>query len=105
MCSSDLLDEEVKQGRDRLVLLRNAINRTESETVSARSRATILIEQLKQNREESSVYDATTLAKRERIEKLKAAARPHASRQGNGGQKTAAFGMAVWANFALSMVG
>lgn len=66
------LDEEVKQGREHLVLLRNAIDRTESETVSARSRASILIEQLKQNKEESSVYDATTLAKRERIEKLKA---------------------------------
>lgn len=66
------LDEEVKTGRERLVLLRNAIQRTESQTASARSRATVLIEQLKTNREESSVYDATTLAKRERIEKLKA---------------------------------
>ena len=65
------LDEEVTQGRERLVLLRNAIRKTESETASASSRASVLIEQLRTSKEESSSYDQTTLAKRERIEKLK----------------------------------
>jgi len=65
------LDEEVTQGRERLVLLRNAIRKTESETASASSRASVLIEQLRTSKEESSSFDQTTLAKRERIEKLK----------------------------------
>ncbi|MFN7271209.1 MAG: VWA domain-containing protein [Gammaproteobacteria bacterium] len=66
------LEEEVVRGAKNLVLLRNALQRTDSETVSAASRATRLIEELQQRREEASIYDATTLAKRERIEKLKA---------------------------------
>jgi hypothetical protein len=66
------LEEEVVRGAKNLVLLRNALQRTDSETVSAASRATRLIEELQQRREEASIYDASTLAKRERIEKLKA---------------------------------
>ncbi|MFM7707522.1 MAG: VWA domain-containing protein, partial [Gammaproteobacteria bacterium] len=66
------LEEEVVRGARNLVLLRNALQRTDSETVSAASRATRLIEELQRRREEASIYDATTLAKRERIEKLKA---------------------------------
>ncbi len=66
------LEEEVLQGARNLVLMRNSLEKTESETVSAMSRATRLIEELQRKREEASIYDATTLAKRERIEKLKA---------------------------------
>ncbi|MFO1425987.1 MAG: hypothetical protein U1F11_03240 [Steroidobacteraceae bacterium] len=66
------LEEEVLTGAKNLVRLRNTLQQTRSETVSAESRATRLIEELQKRREESSIYDATTLAKRERIEKLKA---------------------------------
>lgn len=67
-----MLEEEVLAGAKNLVVLRNTLQRTESETVSATSRATQLIEELQRKREESFIYDAETLAKRERIEKLKA---------------------------------
>lgn len=66
------LEEEVIRGARNLVELKNALQKTESETVSATSRATQLIEELQRKREESFIYDSTTLAKRERIEKLKA---------------------------------
>ncbi len=66
------LEEEVIRGARNLVELKNALQKTESETVSASSRATQLIEELQRKREESFIYDSTTLAKRERIEKLKA---------------------------------
>lgn len=66
------LEEEVLAGAKNLVVLRNTLQRTESETVSATSRATQLIEEMQRKREESFIYDAETLAKRERIEKLKA---------------------------------
>ncbi|MFM7627710.1 MAG: VWA domain-containing protein [Gammaproteobacteria bacterium] len=66
------LEEEVVRGAKNLVLLRNTLQRTDSETASAASRATRLIEELQRRREEASIDDATTLAKRERIEKLKA---------------------------------
>jgi outer membrane murein-binding lipoprotein Lpp len=66
------LEEEVLAGAKNLVVLRNSLQRTESETISATSRATQLIEELQRKREESFIYDADTLAKRERIEKLKA---------------------------------
>jgi hypothetical protein len=66
------LEDEVIRGARNLVELRNALQRTESETVSATSRATRLIEELQRKREESFIYDSTTVAKRERIEKLKA---------------------------------
>ncbi len=66
------LEEEVLVGARNLVLLRNTLQKTESETAAASSRATRLIEELQRKREESSIYDADTIAKRERIEKLKA---------------------------------
>lgn len=66
------LEEEVLIGAKNLVVLRNTLKKTESETLSASSRATQLIEELQRKREESFIYDAETLAKRERIEKLKA---------------------------------
>ena len=67
-----LLEEQVVSGAKNLVLLRNTLQRTDDETASAASRATQLIETLQQRREESAIYDASTLAKRERIERLKA---------------------------------
>jgi len=66
------LEEEVLLGAKNLIRLRNSLQRTESETVSATSRATQLIEELQRKREESFIYDAETLAKRKRVEKLKA---------------------------------
>ena len=66
------LEDEVLAGAKNLVALKNTLQRTESETVSATSRATQLIEELQRKREESFIYDAETLAKRERVEKLKA---------------------------------
>jgi hypothetical protein len=66
------LEEEVLVGARNLVLLKNTLQKTESETTAASSRATRLIEELQRKREESSIYDADTIAKRERIEKLKA---------------------------------
>jgi hypothetical protein len=66
-----LLEEEVLRGAKNLVLLRNTLEKTESETVSAASRATQLIEELQRRREEAFIYDSSTLAKRERIEQLK----------------------------------
>jgi hypothetical protein len=66
------LEDEVLAGAKNLVVLRNTLQRTESETLSATSRATQLIEELQRKREESFIYDAETLAKRERVEKLKA---------------------------------
>lgn len=67
-----MLEEEVLRGARNLVELKNALQKTESETVSATSRATMLIEELQRRREESFIFDADTLAKRERIERLKA---------------------------------
>ena len=65
------LQEEVLEGERNLVRLRNQLQQTDSDTVSASSRAKRLIEELQKRKDESSVYDETTLAKRERIEKLK----------------------------------
>ena len=66
------LEEEVLDGARNLVRLRNSLQQTESETAAAASRATRLIEELQRKREEASIYDSDTLAKRERIERLKA---------------------------------
>jgi von Willebrand factor type A domain len=66
------LEEQVLVGTKNLVVLRNALEKTESETVSASGRSTRLIETLSKEREQLSTYDQTTLARRERIEKLKA---------------------------------
>ena len=67
-----LLEEQVLEGTKNLVVLRNSLAKTTSETVSAASRATRLIEQLKVERDQGSIYDDSTIARREHIEKLKA---------------------------------
>jgi len=66
------LEEEVLEGTRGLVVLRNTLEKTDSETASAAARANQLIDELRKRREESSQYDETTVAQRERIEKLKA---------------------------------
>jgi hypothetical protein len=66
------LEEEVLVGTRNLVVLRNTLEKTESETASAAKSATKLLADLKVQRLEMSAYDATSLARRERIEKLKA---------------------------------
>ena len=66
------LEEEVLVGTRNLVVLRNTLEKTESETASAATRSTRLIADLKVQRLEMAAYDATSLARRERIEKLKA---------------------------------
>jgi len=66
------LEEEVLVGTRNLVVLRNTLEKTETDTASAASRATRLIADLTTQRLQMSAYDATSLARRERIEKLKA---------------------------------
>jgi hypothetical protein len=66
------LEEEVLVGVRNLAVLRNTLQETRSETVSATSRATQLIEELQRTRDQGARDDETTLARRERIEKLKA---------------------------------
>lgn len=66
------LEEEVLTGTRNLVLLRNTLEKTESETASAAQRSTRIVEELRRRREQMSTYDETSLARRERIEKLKA---------------------------------
>jgi anti-sigma28 factor (negative regulator of flagellin synthesis) len=66
------LEEEVLIGTRNLVALRNTLEKTESETASTAARATKLLQDLSVQRLEMSAYDATSLARRERIEKLKA---------------------------------
>src|SRR5688500_10159537 len=66
------LEEEVLVGTRNLVVLRNTLEKTESEAASASARSTKLLQDLKVQQLEMSAYDATSLARRERIERLKA---------------------------------
>jgi hypothetical protein len=66
------LEEEVLLGTRNLVILRNTLNKTETDTASASEKSQQLLIQLKANRIQMSAYDETSLARRERIEKLKA---------------------------------
>src|SRR4029453_11328958 len=66
------LEEEVLTATRNLVVLRNTLNKTESEAASASEKSAQLLAQLKANRVQMSAYDETSLARRERIEKLKA---------------------------------
>lgn len=68
----DRLEEEVLAGTRNLVVLRNALETTRSETASAAARTKQILAELESRREQVSTYDATSLARRERIEKLKA---------------------------------
>jgi anti-sigma28 factor (negative regulator of flagellin synthesis) len=66
------LEEEVLIGARNLAILRNTLNKTESDTASASERSKQLLTQLRESRVQMSSYDETSLARRERIEKLKA---------------------------------
>jgi anti-sigma28 factor (negative regulator of flagellin synthesis) len=66
------LEEQVLEGTRNLVVLRNTLDKTESETASATKRAQELLAELKAQQLQMSAYDATALARRQRIEKLKA---------------------------------
>jgi hypothetical protein len=66
-----LLDEQVKRGTKNLVELKNTLEKTQSETISAASRATRMIETLKASRDTGASDEQATLAARERVEKLK----------------------------------
>lgn len=65
------LEEEVLEGTRNLVVLRNDLEKTEAERVSAANRSLKLIEELRKEKEQLSVYDKDSLARREHIEKLK----------------------------------
>jgi hypothetical protein len=67
----DRLEEEVLEGHQDLVELRNTVRETERETVLASGLSRRLIEALTEVREELATYDASTLAKREHVNKLK----------------------------------
>lgn len=66
------IEEEVLVGARNLVVLRNTLEKTESETATAANRATRLVEELQRTREQGSIYDETSLARKEQLEKLKA---------------------------------
>ncbi len=66
------LEEQVLEGTRNLVILRNTLEKTKSDRASAAAKSTRLIAELKAQRIQMSAYDETSLARRERIEKLKA---------------------------------
>jgi len=66
------LEEEVLAGTRNLVQLRNALEKTESETASTAARVAALVTEMESKREQLSTFDETSLARRQRIEKLKA---------------------------------
>jgi hypothetical protein len=67
----DKLEEEVLVGHQDLVELRNSVRETEREAVLASGLSRRLIETLTEVQEELATYEASTLAKREHVEKLK----------------------------------
>ncbi len=71
MAEVNRLEEEVLIGTKNLVILRNAVQKVDSDRANAETRSTKLIADLKVNQHEMSAYDQTSLARRERIEKLK----------------------------------
>jgi len=66
------LEEEVITGTRNLVVLRNTLEKTESETARAAQRTTQIVEELRRRREQMSIFDNDSLARRQNIEKLKA---------------------------------
>jgi hypothetical protein len=66
------VEEQVLVGTRDLVVLRNTLEKTQSETASAASKATQLVTEMQKRRVELATYDETSLARRARIEKLKA---------------------------------
>lgn len=68
----DKLEEDVRVGTRNLVVLRNTMEKTNSETASDAEHARRLISEMESKREQLSTYDATSVARREHIERLKA---------------------------------
>jgi hypothetical protein len=66
------LEEEVLTGTRNLVVLRNALEKTQSETASAAERASRILTELEQRRLQVARFDEESLARRRHIEKLKA---------------------------------
>jgi hypothetical protein len=68
----DKLEEQVLEGRRDLAIERNTLEKTTSQDASATFRTRQVLEKIDASRRLMSVYDETSLARRERIEKLKA---------------------------------
>src|SRR5262249_14018104 len=66
------LEEQELTGSRNLVGLRNQLEKAQSDTASDTARSKSLASTLKERREELSTYDSTSVASRDRIEKLKA---------------------------------
>src|SRR3972149_1792886 len=67
----DKLEEEVLEGHQDLVELRNSVRETAHESVLASGLSRRLIETLTEVQEELATYEASTLARQEHVEKLK----------------------------------
>jgi hypothetical protein len=67
-----LLDEQVKQGTKNLVVLRNALEETETDKVSAAARLAKIKSELQERRDQAATYENDSLARREHINQLKA---------------------------------
>ena len=65
------LQEQLENGRQDLVVLRNSLEKTQSQNASADAQLIRAAAELEVTRREMSAYDATSLARRERIEQLK----------------------------------
>jgi hypothetical protein len=66
------VEEQVLTGSRNLVVLRNQLEKAESETASDEARTKSIASTLANRREQLSTYDSSSLARREHIEKLKA---------------------------------
>src|SRR6266478_3986485 len=68
----NLVEEQVLTGSRNLVVLRNQLEKVESETASDAARTKSIAATLDNRREQLSRYDSSSLARREHIEKLEA---------------------------------
>ena len=83
----NLIEEEVLQGARNLVVLRNTLEKTQTDTARAAARTRALLEEISSTREEALRAGATSMAQREHINKLKADVRSleESSRRLQGG--------------------
>ncbi len=58
------LEEEVLDGTKNLVVLRNSLEKTDTDTAAAKSRAIRVAEELKKRKEETSTYEDVSIARR-----------------------------------------
>ena len=65
------IEEEVLQGARNLVVLRNALEKTESDTARAAARTQTLLQEISATRDEALRTGATSMAQREHINRLK----------------------------------